>query len=109
MKKTFIHLTQHWYGEANLKSRNDDLFDDITLSISEGRHRRCDIVFEYKGCTGMSPRLCLYSDSWWALPHIKGVLKRLATLPSDVVGPTNLKQILVEEGFTDETSATKPE
>ena len=107
MKRTFIHLTSAWYGEAVLKHR-DDIIDDVYISIEgedvTGETIRHEAVFSYYGSTGLdSPRFQIFSDSWDMLSEMEDVFGMMKVNGGRPLPPKPLMASLKSLGFLDAT------
>jgi hypothetical protein len=112
MIRGFHHLREAWYSADSLKTRNDDIVDQVTIGFYE-RDSNTGTTGEF--CVrwieldrGKAvPQLRVFDDAWSALAHFSDLLAEMAKLNDTSPSPLEFCELLKRLGLKDLTLRTK--
>lgn len=105
MRKTFIHLSRAWYGEAALKGR--DFVDEIAVQVLEDDVLVGEFHIRWETIDWRStPCLHAFDDSWAALAACPELVKLLGDIDGEDMPPAELTRYLLSLGYADATKET---
>jgi len=111
MELTFVHTADAWYADANLPRGGPrcPVVDDVLLQAwwEEGPEgcQQADFGVEWVAVRGdtPSPKLSMFSDSWWVFSACQPLTALLAELSGQDIQPAEFCARLEAIGFADAT------
>lgn len=112
MIRGFYHLSESWYGEANLKRTcANDMVDSVAIGFYEdngesGTTGEFAVTWNMLG-NKLVPFLKVYDDAWDALAFFSDVLAEMAKLDDKNTSPQEFCEMLKRQGIKDLTKRGK--
>jgi len=108
-KRTYTHLSKAYYGEDNLKFK-EDIIDDVVITLFDQEQTLIgEFVISWKKLDRViAPHFGAFDDSWGSFWALYDIFERMAGVSNKNITPEDFCKILEDCGFTDVTPINPP-